>query len=339
MQIWDDIDPVELTGYVRTALADREQNQFTLSRFLPSKQIADLNYRFNSGGTGLWDAATFRTFDAESPIGNRPSAARKTGELPPISRKIRLGEYDQLRLRNADQEIQDAVFNDGRSMTMQIAARLELARGEALHSGKVVLAENGVTATVDFGRSGTHSVTTSISWATVASAVPLTDLLLWQGVYNATNGENPGLMLISTQTLGYMLRNTEIKGLLSPVPSTITRVSQANLRDLLTDHGLPQYEVYDAQVRVNGSGQRIIPIDKIVFLPGGESASQLGATLWGIPAGALDGGGFTGTDQAGVYAAAYKETAAPHGVWTEAEAVSIPVVANPDLTFTADVIP
>jgi hypothetical protein len=91
-------------------------------------------------------------------------------------------------------------------------------------------------------------------------------------------------------------------------------------------------------VRVNGSAQRVIPDDKLTFLPAGESASQLGATLWGIPAGALENGGFTGTNQAGVYAAAYKDIPAPHGVWTEAEAIAIPVVANPDLTFTADVV-
>ena len=57
MQLWDQIDPAQLTGYAREALADREQNAFTLSRWLPSRQVDDLLYRFTRGGTGLVEAA------------------------------------------------------------------------------------------------------------------------------------------------------------------------------------------------------------------------------------------------------------------------------------------
>ena len=32
----DYINPADLTGYVRAALADREANQFSLNRFLPT---------------------------------------------------------------------------------------------------------------------------------------------------------------------------------------------------------------------------------------------------------------------------------------------------------------
>ena len=137
----DYITPAELTGYVRAALADLETNQFTLSRFLPSQQIDDLQYRFTRGGEGLAEAATFRAYDAESPIGSRPGISRVTGELPPISRKIRLGEYERLRQRRADQAIRDAILDDATRMARTVAARVELARGEALYTGKITLNE------------------------------------------------------------------------------------------------------------------------------------------------------------------------------------------------------
>src|SRR5688500_3455085 len=99
------IDPAELTGYVRAALADLEQNRFTLSRHLPTVAVDDLEYRFTRGGQGLTEAATIRAYDAESPIGARPGTSRVSGELPPISRKIRLGEYDRLRSRKLNDQI------------------------------------------------------------------------------------------------------------------------------------------------------------------------------------------------------------------------------------------
>src|SRR5690606_34436931 len=117
----DYIEPAELTGYVREALADLEQNRFTLSRYLPSRTIDDLHYRFNRGGEGLAEAATFRAYDAESPIGGRPGLTRVTGELPPISRKVRLGEFDRLRLRQAaDDDVVNSIFNDAERMALAV---------------------------------------------------------------------------------------------------------------------------------------------------------------------------------------------------------------------------
>jgi hypothetical protein len=80
----------------------------------------------------------FRAYDASSDVGVRPGGARVSGELPPISRKIPVGEYERIRRRNVDTqnaEIRDAMLDDGVRLARQIEARLELARGEALFSG------------------------------------------------------------------------------------------------------------------------------------------------------------------------------------------------------------
>ena len=63
---------------------------------------AAVKYAYDKGVDALVDEASFRAFDTESPLGRRPGMARKTGELLPISRKIPLSEYAQLRLRGAD---------------------------------------------------------------------------------------------------------------------------------------------------------------------------------------------------------------------------------------------
>src|SRR3954468_13340015 len=171
----DFITPPELTGYVRAALADLDRNRFTLSQWLPRREIDDLVYRFTRGGEGLTDAATVRAYDAESPIGSRPGVTRITGELPPISRKIRLGEYERLRQRRDDSAIRAAILSDAERMARAVAARLEMFRGEALYRGQLQISENGVIATVDFGRAGGHTVAPGVLWSTVATATPLAD--------------------------------------------------------------------------------------------------------------------------------------------------------------------
>lgn len=335
MRLWDFIDPAELTGYIRAAQADQERNRFTLSRFLPSRQVNDLVYRFNRGGQGLADAATFRTFDAESPIGSRPGMVRVSGELPPISRKIRLGEYDTLRLRaNSDEEIRTAIFNDAARMALAIGARMELARGEALTTGRLVLAENGVVATVDFGRSGTHTVAAGTTWSNPAAPIIL-DLQAWVDVYTLTNGEPPGAIIASRKVRGHIARNTEIRALAATVGGAPAIVSDAVVDQVLTAYGLPPIITYDAMVRVNGTAQRVIPEDKITFVP--SDVSQLGAVMYGVTAEATEKGYNLAGAEPGVVAGAYT-TDDPVARWTKAAAIALPVLANPDLTFTADVL-
>ncbi|MEU8371211.1 major capsid protein [Micromonospora tulbaghiae] len=331
----DYVTPAELTGYARAALADQDRNQFTLSRWLPVQIVDDLQYRFTRGGEGLVDAATFRAYDAESPIGARPGATRITGELPPISRKIRLGEYDRLRQRRDNGPIRDALLTDAERMTRAVAARLELARGEALYRGSLTISENGVVATVDFGRAGGHTVAPGTLWSTVASATPLADLITWRDTYINTNGEAPGAILTSTTVLGYLLRNAEIRALAATTAGTPTIVSQATVSAVFAAYGLPPIYIYDAQVRVNGSATRVIPADRVILLPE-PGNSQLGATLHGTTAESLEPEFGLAGDEPGIVAGAYS-TKDPVAVWTKAATIGLPVLANPDLTLAADV--
>lgn len=333
----DYIAPAELTGYVRAALADLEVNRFTLARFLPSQSIDDLMYRFTRGGEGLAEAATFRAYDAESPIGSRPGVTRVTGELPPISRKIRLGEYERLRQRKADQQIRNAILDDATRMTRAVAARVELARGEALYSGKIVLNENGVTATVDFGRSSSHTVAPSTLW-TNANATPVTDLMSWRDTYVASNGSAPGRILTSRRVLALMMRNGEMRNLVFPGATQPNIVTETAVNQVLEAFGLPPVEVYDAQVSVNGTATRVIPDDRLLLLPapGSLDGDQLGATLWGTTAESLEPDFGVEGDEPGIVAGAYS-TKDPVAVWTKAAGIALPVLANPNLTFCADV--
>lgn len=339
----DYITPAELTGYVREALANEQRNRFRLSGFLPNRVIDDLHYRFTTGGEGLAEAATFRTYDAESGIGSRPGVSRVTGELPPISRKIRLGEYDRLRQRAAGNDaFVNGLMTDAERMTRAVAARLELARGDALANGSVTIAENGVVATVDFGRDASHTVAAATAWTSTGTANALTDLVAWFDVYVATNGVEPGAALTSTRVARLLQRNAEIINAIAGANEGRTRVTRDELNTLLQSEGLPPIVTNDQQVSVGGATTRVIADDRLIMLPApGDSdapeSTQLGATLYGTTAESLEPDyGIEDGEEPGVVAGVYS-TKDPVALWTKAAAIGLPVLANPNLTLAADV--
>lgn len=340
----DYVDPAEITGYARAALQDLEINRFTLSRWLPHRVIDDLQFRFTAGGEGLTEAATYRAFDTESPIAGRPGVTRVTGELPPISRKIRLGEYDRLRdARASDDRIRAALLDDGARMARAVAARLEMARGEALNTGALTLAENGVQATVTFGRAGGHSVTAAVLWSTIATAKPVSDLLSWKQTYIDANGEPPGALVTSTQVLSYLLQSAEVRGLLAANGVTPSVASATGLNTVLQAYALPPIYPYDVRVSVAGTPTRVIPANKVLLLPApvdsnSVDGTDLGAVLLGTTAEAMElGYGLAaGVDQPGLVTGVYS-TQDPVALWTKAAAIGLPVLANPNLSFSATV--
>jgi hypothetical protein len=338
----DYVAPAELTGYVRAAAADQPVNRFVLRRWLPDRLIDDLQYRFRRGGEGLIEAAAFRAWDAESPIGARVGVTRVTGDLPPISRKVRLGEYDRLVQRRAGTDaIRNELLTDAERMARAVAARMELARGDALVNGSVTITENGLVGLqADFGRAGGHSVTAAISWATASTDV-LVDMLTWRDTYVATNGVEPGAMVFSRTVLGYLQRNTALRTQSATVVGAPSIISESTLQALFQANGLPPYYLVDSRVNVSGVATRIIPADVFLYLPeptDDPDGTDLGATLWGTTAEALDPRYELADDEPGIVAGVYG-TEDPIAMWTKAAGVGLPVLANPNLSFKADVVP
>ncbi len=236
----------------------------------------------------------------------------------------------------------NALQRDAVRMSRSLAARIELARGDALTNGKVTIAENGVSATVDFGRNPLHTVTAAKVWSDPTATI-LTDMLGWRDTYLDTNdGDKPGAAVTSQKVVNNMLRNPEFRALVATVVGSPSIVSMEDLQRVLSAHGLPPIYVYDAKVKVSGAATRVIPDDRFLFLPAPATSpdeTDLGATIWGTTIEATDPRyGMANTDDApGIVAGVYG-TEDPPALWTKAAAIALPVLANPDLSFTADVL-
>jgi hypothetical protein len=339
----DYYDPTDLTGYVRAALYSFAINRFILSGVLPDRPIDDLEYRFLAGGQGLADAASFRAYDAESQIGSRPGMIRKSGELPPVSRKLRLGEYDRLRQRTDPQaQIALGIENDAARLALGIAARMELARGDALVNGSVTISENGIQAEIEFGRSSEAEVTAGILWTDTADADPISDLVAWCLAYVEMNGVDPGNVIFSRQVMANLSRTESLRRLVANVIGEPAIVSQATVTQLFNAFGLPPFVTYDAQVNVGGVATRIIPPEVVLLVPpivatDDFEGTELGATFWGTTAESLEPNyGLAEEDRPGIVAGVYSDED-PVALWTKASAIGLPILANPNLAWVGTV--
>lgn len=344
MALWTDIiDPADLVGYVRADVTNYEANTNLLSQVLPNQEVADIVVRFTAGSLALSDAAQFRSYDAETPIGRLPSRTRNVLELPPLGDKVRVGEYDRLRGMGQDSNdnvlvsVQKVALAEGR----KVADRIELARGQALVTGKLTINENGFNTVADFGRSGTHDVTASSYWST-SSVNVLNDLATWQQVYTDDTGVAPGVMLMSTQVMMAIQASDVIRAAAGYRTSdTSVIASRQMVADVMTAYGLPRPVIYDKTVRVAGVNTRVIASNRVVFAPPLTTApegTELGGTWWGRTLESMEPDyALAPQFQPGIVVGTYKEYD-PLGVWVHSTAIGAPILANPDLTFVARVL-
>lgn len=342
------IEPEELTAVIRRSLAEQQVNAFTLGRWLPNVSIDDITFQFSKGGTGgLAEASVYRSWDTESRIGRREGVSQVMGELPPISEKIPLGEYDRLRIRNMDtaDPMRRAIARDAYKLATSIAARFELGKGEALAHARFTISENGVDlAPVEFGRDPAMSVVAAVLWSDHVNATPLDDLEAWVQAYVDTNGSQPDRMLMPRTVLSNLRQCDQVVRQVYPLApaGSSPMVSGEQLNTVLSSIDLPSIELNDAKVNVDGAATRVMPADSLVMVPApgamdAANVSDLGGFLLGTTAESLEPEYESVAERAGVVAATWK-TKDPVRLWTHAAAVGMPVVREPNLTMRAQVL-
>lgn len=347
MTLWTDIvDPAELTGYARASLADYEAQRGTLARFLPNREVADVVVRFVAGATGLVEAARFRAFDAEPEVGKARNGKRVTLELPALGQNIPVSEYQQLRQRNADDDtLRNAIFNTTDQVVRAVADTIERLRGIVLTTGKATINPTNFggkfQADDDFGRSAGHTVTAANAWSGTTVDI-LGDLQTWYDTYVDANGVAPGATLTSTRVARAMAKNDQFKTAL--VGGASRPATLADLNGTLEASGFPPLVTFDRRVNINGANVKVVPDDRLLYLPAPVDTddwqgTELGATFWGQTLTSTDASwGIEESEQPGVVAGVYRNPKPPMIAEVISDAIGMPVLANADLSFAADVL-
>lgn len=325
MALWTDvISPATLTVFSRE-IAERYDTDGLLADVFPSVQSPDVVFKWNQNDKSA-QVAKARAYNAESAIGRGTGAKARLAELPPVSLKLEISEYEQVRRQspNSDENVQAAAERKAAEATQAVVNRLALWRGEALTTGQLEIDENGVKQTVDFGRDASLTTTAATLWS-ASGADPLADIATWYEAVATTSGVAPDRVIVSRRVAAALVN--AVKSSLTNPPAVFTR---GNVNEILESEGLPTLTVNDRKV----AGQRLFP-DNVVLLASTEGA---GATPYGPTAEALDPKyGVASLDPAGIYVGAYEEDD-PATKWVRATANSMPVLGNPDMTLAATVL-
>lgn len=336
--LWTDvIDPATLTGYVRTSLEEIERRKGSLARFLPNRFVPDIVVRFVAGQAGLVPEAEFRAYDAPPTRGARKQGKRTVLELPAIGQSIPVSEYEQLRTRNAsDQVLLREILNTGRQVAQAVSARMERLRGTVLSTGTATIPE---LATEDsFGRRASHTVTAGSLWDSATSVSRLADLQAWADLYEETNGVEPGRIVTSRRVLRLLAAGDEFKINLIGGGSRPARPDEVSA--MVEGYGLPPIEVNSRQT----AGGRVLPERELLMLPApvepdAWEETQLGSSFWGQTLSSQEAGwGIEDEDQPGLVVGAFRSPTPPMIAEVISDAIAMPVLANADLSLKATVV-
>ncbi|MER7331670.1 MULTISPECIES: major capsid protein [unclassified Micromonospora] len=338
---FDLVDPAELTGFVRTLPGPAT---YTLNQFLNDDNIGDIDAEFDT----LIEtnrAARFRAWDSETDVGKRNRLERKRVSLPPLGQKLVVGEEARLRLEmaraggdNSNGMIR-AIYNDAVTNTNAVLARMELARGQVLTTGKMDLTQDGLAGIqADYGVDPSHFPVATTVWTDYVDSDPLEDMRTWADLYTLDSGEPPAYALTSRTAVGHMLRNNKVRGLAAANGVTPSMISRQQLNQLLESFDLPMLVEYNTLIDVDGTSTRPIPNDKMVFLP--ANPRSLGRTMWGITAEALelvglDNPAITFEEAPGLVGVVTRE-GDPVRTWTKVTGVGMPVIEDPRKLLTAE---
>lgn len=337
------VTPDALTVFTREVPTPSE---FSLSDLLPNRYF-ESNTIDLAEITRTNRTARFRAYDGRIHVSERDTGVTKQVKLPPLSTSLSKGEYERLQLQfalsggGALRQISDAAYNDAQNLTREVQARMEQARGDVLVDGKFTLAgEGGLFMEADYGVPANHLVAPGTLWTNTGSATIIANLATWVDVYVATNGFAPGGMSVSRRILNLMLQNAEIRTLAATLAGTPSMVTRSALDQVLANFGLPPIvKVYDTVVDVDGTSTRVIPDDRVIFVP--PNVADLGYTAWGISATALELMNssvvdFSAEEAPGIVSVIEK-VGPPYREFIFTDAVGMPVIQSPRLLMVADV--
>lgn len=235
-------------------------------------------------GSNLPDVAFVHALDTEAEIGTRPSFEKVLLDKLLIKRKIDQNESLQQAIEHGvpdDASLMKFVYDDASNLFEGVLAKTKVLKGQALSTGRLVINENNVNLTIDYGMKSGQKVTLG-KWANPATDI-IADIQALVTVVE-DNGYVPNVLLTSKKNIGYMRNNTGLQKAIYGANQAhlITKQDLANF--VATEWGLT-IQVCDEKFRykkANGdfATGRYFKEDSVTVLATGANGA-IGTGLWG----------------------------------------------------------
>lgn len=276
--IVDLFPPKEVISYIK----NREFQPLLGETLFPERKTPSLDWDLLVGANSAPVSASVHAFDTETEIASR-EAQKMALEGLLIKRKIAIPEKYIAALlgeRSAEEKayLEKEVFNDAFKMADAVRTRIEAMRMEVLATGKLVIDENNVKTTFDYGVSAENQEVLSTKKWSDDSANPIEDIQKWADALDVA----PTRALTSQKIVRMLLKHPNVIKAVFGSNNTGRMMTLKELNDYFLASNLPVFAVNNAKYRVqlaNGTyaTKAYFPENKLVLF--GDGA--LGETIYG----------------------------------------------------------
>lgn len=236
----------DLQAYVNAlpTILKNDNIEFYWKRHFPLKQQFDLDWKSIEGTFGLKVAADIVSRGASLPTGTREAMQRVTGPIPKIAKKLPMNENELyeyqtlLALTQGDAQktaLVKAWADDVKTVVTYIDSRIEWMALQSLSLGKLTLTKDNnnhviTEYDVDYNIDSSQKVgyqTGSASWATAASAKPITKD--FRAIIKAARAKGfaPRYALMNMSTFAEFAETAEVTALCSSYANNALQIAQA----------------------------------------------------------------------------------------------------------------
>lgn len=353
----DFLEPEEALRIARRELADFEFNsEESLAPYLPSLEVADIDYEISETTSDNGVIADWRSFNGEATSDKLGFGGKLRGGLQPIARNYTIDEYVKLKARrDADDLLHTEASNLVARATRAIARSVNVQRANAMVNARVEMyGPNGLAERVEFGRRAEFDTTAPKLW-TDETADPIEYIAELVDQYTEVNGFEPAEIIMPNKLKRKLYLHPRVVDEINGTGDNADRrrIPAADVRALLDDWGIPEIKTATvAKYKYNdfndGGKEKqayLFPQDSLLLTagPGDPSdplANPYGRTFWGETVSASLPEFQGATDELGVpgiVAAVYTQ-GWPFNQEIIADALAMPVVISPDYTLKAKVV-
>lgn len=282
-------------------------------------------------------AAKVHALDTEAHIGSRVPFEKVTIEELLIKEKINLTESVSRITRGLGMDM-DAlrryVFDDVARMAERVVTRAEIAKMDALSSGKMHITENGLSMKLDYGVPDENRVTSD--WSDPAADI-LGDVQKWR-LTAIGNGTSPDIAVTTEKVLLLIKQNKAVQRAIYGTIGEGTLPTTEDVNALFRSQYGVTITVNEGKYGVMGKdAEGEVTIEQARFFPEGAFVmtstgmdGTVGAGLWGVtPEEAEAGGAFDSKRMSQYVTCVQWDTQDPVATWTKASGLFVPVMPNP----------
>ena len=283
--IFDYFSATTIAAYYDETLANKNLEPFLGDELFPSRKKIGLNLSWIKGSKGLAPSLSLSKFDVKSTKLDRIGFEKLSTDMPFFKNDMLIDEelrQELLRAIEADNSmyidtILRRIFEDVTTLLDAASVLRERMRMQLLSTGTIVMTENGVDYSYDYGLESDQKYTPTTKWDQ-ANSTPIDDIIAMQDVSENKGFEKPRRAVTSRKVMRALMKNEGIKNAIYVMGNGLVNLTEATVRSYLQEQTGLTIAVYDkTYLGKDGKVKKYLPEDLFILIPEGE----LGNTWFG----------------------------------------------------------